>query len=191
MHLYLSRFTSAAQDLVMHSRGKPEGHNWQTSGGAPGTIDDISVFVIPLLPYKREWEAWKRQNDELRQIKSTKLQSPGSSAKPTNVHPVTSHMSTSESWSSALEDRIQTTHQNGIAPLNAPVEVLVSHSDVLGVSELALAEISLEAEEVVVPEDVAGSVGVTVDTNEENITTNGDNAATKGMDPTSANYCER
>ena len=37
----------------------------QTNGGTveilPATIDDISVFVIPILSYKEEYAAWKAE----------------------------------------------------------------------------------------------------------------------------------
>ena len=57
---YRYRFTSAAQDLVMSSRGKLNDRSWRTSDNKSATIDDISVFVIPLSPYKEEWKQWKR-----------------------------------------------------------------------------------------------------------------------------------
>ncbi|XP_046405295.1 protein phosphatase 1H [Ischnura elegans] len=53
------RYTSAAQDLVMHSRGKLTEGSWVSSENKAGTIDDISVFVIPLLPYKESYQKWK------------------------------------------------------------------------------------------------------------------------------------
>ncbi|KDR09707.1 hypothetical protein L798_15637, partial [Zootermopsis nevadensis] len=55
------RYTSAAQDLVMHSRGKLYEKNWKTADSKPATIDDISVFVIPLAPYKEEYMEWKQE----------------------------------------------------------------------------------------------------------------------------------
>jgi len=48
------RYISLAQDLVMAARGKLKDRNWRRSNGGPATIDDISVFVIPILPYKQE-----------------------------------------------------------------------------------------------------------------------------------------
>jgi len=48
------RYISLAQDLVMAARGKMKERNWRRSAGGPATIDDISVFVIPVLPYKQE-----------------------------------------------------------------------------------------------------------------------------------------
>lgn len=38
----------------MAARGKMKERNWRRSAGGPATIDDISVFVIPVLPYKQE-----------------------------------------------------------------------------------------------------------------------------------------
>ena len=49
------RYISLAQDLVMAARGKLKERNWKRSNGSPATIDDISVFVIPILPYKEEY----------------------------------------------------------------------------------------------------------------------------------------
>lgn len=193
--LDLSRFTSAAQDLVMHSRGKPEGHHWQTSDGAPGTIDDISVFVIPLAAYKKEWEAWKLQNEKLRRGKTAEPSSgkPAQSAQsPTNRYPTSGHLSSSDGWFPNLDGRTETPHQNGGTPGNVPVEVGVPHSNA---SDLTLAEISLDAEEVVAPEDTPTSNSENVDLKEGSEATassavpeNGDKDNT---DPSSANYCER
>jgi len=83
------RHITIAQDLVMAARGKLVDRNWkrtvkplntpsqsnttttssssssQTNGGTveilPATIDDISVFVIPILSYKEEYAAWKAE----------------------------------------------------------------------------------------------------------------------------------
>ncbi|CAN8018840.1 hypothetical protein HPB47_022400 [Ixodes persulcatus] len=52
------RYISAAQDLVMHSRGKLKERNWRTADNRAATIDDISVFVIPLKSYQDEHRAW-------------------------------------------------------------------------------------------------------------------------------------
>lgn len=49
------RYLSLAQDLVMSARGKLKDRNWKRANGSPATIDDISVFVIPILPYKEEY----------------------------------------------------------------------------------------------------------------------------------------
>ncbi|KAK4309243.1 hypothetical protein Pmani_003132 [Petrolisthes manimaculis] len=55
---YKYRYTSAAQDLVMGSRGKLRERNWRTSDDKHATIDDISVFVIPIRSYQEEHRAW-------------------------------------------------------------------------------------------------------------------------------------
>ena len=77
------RFISIAQELVMAARGKLVDRNWrrnvpiengtdshdgnssnanepQQMQQVPATIDDISVFVIPILAYKEEYLAWKQ-----------------------------------------------------------------------------------------------------------------------------------
>ena len=46
------RFISVAQELVMAARGKLVERNWKHNDDSPATIDDISVFVIPILLYK-------------------------------------------------------------------------------------------------------------------------------------------
>ncbi|CAG2100179.1 unnamed protein product [Medioppia subpectinata] len=58
---YKYRYISAAQDLVMHSRGKSRerGRGWKTADNKTATIDDITAFVIPLKPYKEEYIKWK------------------------------------------------------------------------------------------------------------------------------------
>lgn len=70
------RFISAAQDLVMNSRGKlrqqqqlnslvavngtsSRRSGWRTFEEKSATIDDISVFVIPLAPFARESREWR------------------------------------------------------------------------------------------------------------------------------------
>lgn len=63
---YRYRFTSAAQDLVMSSRGKLNERSWRTSDNKSATIDDISVFVIPLAAYKEEYLGWKLQVESQR-----------------------------------------------------------------------------------------------------------------------------
>lgn len=60
---YKYRYTSAAQDLVMHSRGKLRERHWRTADNRLATIDDISVFVIPLRPYKEEYLQWKASRE--------------------------------------------------------------------------------------------------------------------------------
>lgn len=52
------RYISAAQDLVMYSRGKLKERSWRTVDNRAATIDDISVFVIPLRGYQEEHRAW-------------------------------------------------------------------------------------------------------------------------------------
>ena len=44
----------------MAARGKMVERNWRQSDDAPATIDDISVFVIPILPYKEDYANWKK-----------------------------------------------------------------------------------------------------------------------------------
>jgi len=53
------RYITLAQDLVMSARGKMKERNWKRSNGTAATIDDISVFVIPILPYKEEYNKLK------------------------------------------------------------------------------------------------------------------------------------
>lgn len=43
----------------MGSRGKLRERNWRTSDDKHATIDDISVFVVPLRPYQEEHRTWK------------------------------------------------------------------------------------------------------------------------------------
>lgn len=50
------RYLSLAQDLVMSARGKLKERTWKRANGALATIDDISAFVIPILPYKEEYK---------------------------------------------------------------------------------------------------------------------------------------
>ncbi|KAF0298148.1 hypothetical protein FJT64_000475 [Amphibalanus amphitrite] len=59
----MSRCISAAQELVMAARGKlRDNRQWRRSDGSPATVDDISVFVIPLLAYREEHLQWKAAN---------------------------------------------------------------------------------------------------------------------------------
>ena len=58
------KYISVAQELVMAARGKLDERNWKTSTEngqdlSPATIDDISVFCIPILPFKIEYSEWK------------------------------------------------------------------------------------------------------------------------------------
>jgi len=59
------RYISAAQDLVMSSRGKQreKGKGWKTTDNRVATIDDISVYVIPLKGYQDEYRRWKEARD--------------------------------------------------------------------------------------------------------------------------------
>ncbi|XP_044740988.1 protein phosphatase 1H [Chrysoperla carnea] len=53
------RYMSAAQALVAHARGKMTNEcAWKQSDQKAATIDDISVFVIPILPYHMEHLTW-------------------------------------------------------------------------------------------------------------------------------------
>ena len=88
------RFISIAQELVMAARGKLVDRNWkrrvpvengqanQKDGSTsseqpqthqvPATIDDISVFVIPILAYKEEYMQWKENRFRACSSESTK-----------------------------------------------------------------------------------------------------------------------
>lgn len=56
------RYITAAQDLVIHSRGHTTNWNnvWRTSDNRLASLDDIAVFVIPLKQYRDEYIEWKR-----------------------------------------------------------------------------------------------------------------------------------
>lgn len=48
---------------VCYARGKSKhnnGKNWKTADDKQATIDDITVFVIPLKNYRDEYREWKR-----------------------------------------------------------------------------------------------------------------------------------
>jgi hypothetical protein len=64
----LFRYTSAAQDLVMSSRGKLTGRIWRLSDGGAATIDDITAFVVPLVAYYREHKKWVEEDGALREF---------------------------------------------------------------------------------------------------------------------------
>lgn len=49
------KFVSAATCLVGYARGSLN-NSWMLKEGKPASCDDISVFVIPLLPYQVEYE---------------------------------------------------------------------------------------------------------------------------------------
>ncbi|KAK4871806.1 hypothetical protein RN001_015930 [Aquatica leii] len=54
------RYVSAATCLVGSARGSlVDDHSWQLKCGKQASVDDVSVFVIPLLCYKKEHEDWK------------------------------------------------------------------------------------------------------------------------------------
>lgn len=56
------RYITAAQDLVIHSRGHTTNWNnvWRTNDERLASLDDIAVFVIPLKQYRDEYLEWKR-----------------------------------------------------------------------------------------------------------------------------------
>ena len=43
----------------MSARGKLRDRNWRRSDNLAATIDDISVLVIPILPYQEEYNLEK------------------------------------------------------------------------------------------------------------------------------------
>jgi len=55
----------------MHSRGKLFDKKWKTADAKPATVDDISVFVVPLAPYKEEYMEWKQEYEAIRGIYET------------------------------------------------------------------------------------------------------------------------
>lgn len=56
------RYITAAQDLVIQSRGSTDnsGNVWRTTADYMASLDDIAVFVIPLKQYRDEYIDWKR-----------------------------------------------------------------------------------------------------------------------------------
>ena len=46
---FLSRYTMAAQDLVMRARGVLRDRGWRITNERLGSGDDISAFIIPLM----------------------------------------------------------------------------------------------------------------------------------------------
>lgn len=55
------RYITAAQDLVIHSRGHASWNRaWRTGEDRFASLDDITVFVIPLKQYRDEYVEWKR-----------------------------------------------------------------------------------------------------------------------------------
>lgn len=61
------RYITAAQDLVIHSRGQTTSWNniWRTDDKL-ASLDDIAVFVIPLKQYRDEYLEWKERYTKLR-----------------------------------------------------------------------------------------------------------------------------
>ena len=58
------RYMTAAQDLIIQARGQSTGYSvWTfptpTLTKSYASHDDISVFVIPIKPYKQEYAEWK------------------------------------------------------------------------------------------------------------------------------------
>ncbi|XP_071442574.1 protein phosphatase 1H [Hetaerina americana] len=117
------RYTSAAQDLVMHSRGKLTDRSWVTSESKVATIDDISVFVVPLLPYKESYQKWKvrykymqelyeRVNDTAQKFGSLSLdfsvsptrKKPGSKDSEKLDEPMTNHFDNDDGVVSSKDD---------------------------------------------------------------------------------------
>lgn len=63
------RYTMVAQELVAKSRGRANdsGH-WRLSDlKAPATVDDISILVIPVYQYYREFCEWEKKFFEAQQ----------------------------------------------------------------------------------------------------------------------------
>ncbi|XP_037030492.1 protein phosphatase 1H [Bradysia coprophila] len=57
------RYTMVAQELVAKSRGRVnESNHWRLAHSkAAATVDDISVFVIPVVQYYKEYCLWEKQ----------------------------------------------------------------------------------------------------------------------------------
>lgn len=57
------RYTMAAQDLVAKARGRiNESRHWRLADSkAAATVDDISVLVIPVFQYYKEYAQWERE----------------------------------------------------------------------------------------------------------------------------------
>lgn len=53
------RYITAAQDLIIHSRGNWD-NVWRTADDRLASLDDISAFVVPLKPYRDEYLEWKK-----------------------------------------------------------------------------------------------------------------------------------
>lgn len=56
------KYMCAAQDLVNYARGKlkpaPSSRSWKKADGEIASVDDITAWVIPLLPYQLEFQQW-------------------------------------------------------------------------------------------------------------------------------------
>lgn len=59
------RYVSAATCLVGSARGSLHEHSWQLKDNKLASVDDISVFVIPLLPYKLEYDEFIARYNEV------------------------------------------------------------------------------------------------------------------------------
>ncbi|KAK7865981.1 hypothetical protein R5R35_009407 [Gryllus longicercus] len=105
------RYTSAAQDLVMHSRGKLQDRNWRTADGKAATIDDISVFIIPLTPYREEYLLWKNYYDAIHGLYDNTVENTNLGQLALKTSPTTEKVSDSK-INSALENDETTTIRN-------------------------------------------------------------------------------
>lgn len=68
----------------MGSRGKLRERNWRTSDDKHATIDDISVFVVPLRPYQEEHRAWKARQGRPPVVEEAVVA--GKTGPPNNTH---------------------------------------------------------------------------------------------------------
>nr|CAD7197143.1 unnamed protein product [Timema douglasi] len=132
------RYTSAAQDLVMQSRGKLiEKNIWRTSDGRSATIDDISVFVIPLTPYKKEFLKWQSEFDAIHGLYDNNLETENTfgelslKASPGKISMVKTLLK--ENLPEKLEKKIYTKTTN-VSPLVAeetkPINVMTNNVNV-------------------------------------------------------------
>ena len=58
-------FAALMQDLVMAARGKLKARTWRKTNGEAATTDDITVFVVPVQPQKKEFLQEFQQKQEL------------------------------------------------------------------------------------------------------------------------------
>lgn len=67
------RYTMVAQELVAKSRGRAnESNHWRLAHSkAAATVDDISVFVIPVVQYYKEFCMWEKQCSDNSEVKPT------------------------------------------------------------------------------------------------------------------------